>query len=152
MCVCIRLIRHLWLVTLWSEYFYFIAYHRQRKRWVNLPVCKHTHINIHIPIHISTRRTWQRWLVGWPCNIITAFGFVGSEVDVTKFSVVWPIRVWILFYIIPDERRVCRHYRPRRTIPWRRQSRDIIHVMTEQNHGQRIFYIIRVLAYYIIIL
>lgn len=44
-CVCIRLIRHLWLVTLWSEYFYFIAYHRQRKRYVNLPV--YTHIFIY---------------------------------------------------------------------------------------------------------
>jgi len=57
-CMCIRLIRHLWLVTLWSEYFYFIAFHRQRKRYVNLPVYTHIHIYIYVQ-GIRGRGGWR---------------------------------------------------------------------------------------------
>jgi len=77
------LIRHLWLVTLWSGYL-FILSHIVGKGNVTMNMYRYG---------------WRLLRVagGRPCNIITAFGFAESEVDVTKFSVVWP--TWILFYI-----------------------------------------------------
>lgn len=63
-CVCIRLIRHLWLVTLWSEYFYFITYHRQGGKGNVMLTYLHTHTHTAYIIHISTWNKWQRWLAG----------------------------------------------------------------------------------------
>lgn len=59
------------MVTLWSGYYFILSHITRQRKCVNN----------------------NEYSIGggrWPCNIITAFGFVGSEVDVTKFSVVWP--------------------------------------------------------------